>query len=84
MKATQVARALKEKLAQDILESGATYGEVISALSHLRVVYDDKASNLLNGTSIQKVADTPRFMGLKNTEADSLTLAEGTNFDLSK
>ena len=68
MKATQVARALKEKLEQDILESGATYGEVISALSHLRVVYDDKASNLLNGTSIQKVADTPRFTGLKNTD----------------
>ena len=69
MKATQVARALKEKLEQDILESGATYGEVINVLSYLRVVYDDKASNLLNGTSIQKVVDTPRFTGLKNADA---------------
>ena len=52
---------LMGKIEQVILEEGLPYGEVMNALSYLTVEYREKADNLLNEISIQKVAETPRF-----------------------
>ena len=52
---------LKEELEQTIQESGLNFGEVYSVLEFLVASYRDKGMNLLNGTSIQEVADRPRF-----------------------
>lgn len=71
MPVTPKAKELKNKLEQDILESGVTYGEVIWILNYFVAVYRDKANNLLNGTSIQKVVDTPRFNWIKNPDDDT-------------
>lgn len=51
---------LRKKLKQDIDDSALTYGDVIWVLNYLVAEYQDKASNLLNGTKIQKVVDSPR------------------------
>jgi hypothetical protein len=61
MPSTPKTQALQEKLEQDILASQVSYGELNWVLEYLVAEYQEKASNLLNETSIQKVVDTPRF-----------------------
>jgi len=58
---TSETEALKSEIEQAILKSELSYGDVTKVLKYFIVVYQDKANNLLNGTSIQKVVETPRF-----------------------
>ena len=51
----------KDALEQTINESGLNFGEVYSVLEFLIASYRDNGMNLLNGTSIQEVANRPRF-----------------------
>ena len=55
------AKPLEDAIERAIKESGLSFGEVYSVLQFLIAVYRDKGTNLLNGTSIQEVADMPRF-----------------------
>lgn len=53
--------ALYNKLEQDILSSGLTYGEVMDVLGRLGCTYSDKGKNLLNSAKIQEVSRMGRF-----------------------
>ena len=55
------AKPLEDAIERAINESGLNFGEVYSVLEFLIASYRDKGMNLLNGTSIQEVANRPRF-----------------------
>lgn len=48
---------LYDKLEKTIIESGASYGEAMSAVKRLLAVYTVKGENLLNSVTIQEVSN---------------------------
>lgn len=58
-------KELCKELNEVIEGSGASYGEVISALRWLLVAYEDKGENLLNAANIQEVSKMAQSRSVK-------------------
>lgn len=58
---TAAELALRNDLMKAAERSGCTFQEVMSALSYVQCVLNDKGDNLLNAVNIQEVAKMNRY-----------------------